>query len=253
MGFPSYEELMMATDWDGQFRSYLSTEAAFQILKGYQERNLIVPVVGDFAGPKALRGIGRYIRDHESVVSAFYVSNVEQYLFQDGRFDEFARNVATLPVDNRSSFIRSVWTRFGFTGTMEKLGVERRLLTAGENKGFLDPFSPQTEKQRAYAQTMLDQIHQQFIEVVKAGRKDKLKDTPDLFSGLVWNGQRGIEMGLADALGSLDFVAREVVKAEEIVDFTPHENIAERFAKRFGAATGQAIAKVLLQSGWTVR
>lgn len=127
---------------------------------------------------------------------------------------------------------------FGFTGAMEKLGVERRLLTAGENKGFLDPFSPQTEKQRAYAQTMLDQIHQQFIAVVKAGRGDRLKSTPDTFSGLFWTGQQAIELGLADQLGNLDYVAREIVKAEDIIDYTRHENVAERLAKRFGAAIG---------------
>ena len=109
---------------------------------------------------------------------------------------------------------------FGFTGTMEKLGVERRLITAGENKGFLDPFSPQTEQQRAYAQVLLDQIHEQFIAVVKAGRGERLKETPEIFSGLFWTGQQAIELGLADKLGSLDFVAREVVQAEEIIDYT---------------------------------
>ena len=134
---------------------------------------------------------------------------------------------------------------FGFTGTMEKLGVERRLLTAGENKGFLDPFSPQTEKHREYALTMLDQIHQQFIGVVKAGRGDRLKPTPETFSGLFWTGQQAIEMGLADKLGSLDFVAREVVKAEDIIDYTRRENVAERLAKRFGAAMGVGAAKAL--------
>ncbi|WP_119967211.1 S49 family peptidase [Simplicispira lacusdiani] len=127
---------------------------------------------------------------------------------------------------------------FGFTGTMEKLGVERRLLTAGENKGFLDPFSPQTEKQRAFAQTMLDQIHQQFITVVKEGRGERLKATQETFSGLFWTGQQAVELGLADQLGSLDFVAREVIKAEEIIDYTRRENVAERLAKRFGAAMG---------------
>ncbi|MBP3980473.1 MULTISPECIES: S49 family peptidase [unclassified Acidovorax] len=137
---------------------------------------------------------------------------------------------------------------FGFTGTMEKLGVERRLLTAGENKGFLDPFSPQTEKQREYALTMLDQIHQQFIGVVKAGRGDRLKPTPETFSGLFWTGQQAIEMGLADKLGSLDFVAREVVKAEDIIDYTRRENVAERLAKRFGAAMGVGAAKALAAS-----
>lgn len=127
---------------------------------------------------------------------------------------------------------------FGFTGTMEKLGVERRLLTAGENKGFLDPFSPQSEEQRAYAQAMLDQIHQQFIAVVKAGRGERLKPTPETFSGLFWTGQQSIDMGLADHLGSLDYVAREVVQAEEVIDYTRRDNVAERLAKRFGAAMG---------------
>jgi protease-4 len=127
---------------------------------------------------------------------------------------------------------------FGFTGLMDKLGVERRLMTAGENKGFLDPFSPQTEKQRAFAQTMLDQIHKQFIDVVKAGRGSRLKETPETFSGLFWSGQQAIELGLADQLGNLDFVAREVVKAEEIIDYTRRENVAERLVKRFGASIG---------------
>ena len=127
---------------------------------------------------------------------------------------------------------------FGFTGLMEKLGVERRLMTAGENKGFLDPFSPQTEKQRAYAQIMLDQIHKQFIDAVKAGRGTRLKQTPETFSGLFWSGQQAIELGLADQLGNLDFVAREVVKAEDIIDYTRRENVAERLVKRFGASIG---------------
>ena len=134
---------------------------------------------------------------------------------------------------------------FGFTGLMDKLGVERRLMTAGENKGFLDPFSPQTKTQRAYAQTMLDQIHQQFIQVVREGRGKRLKETPELFSGLFWTGQQSIELGLADALGSLDFVAREVVKAEDIVDYTRHENVAERLAKRFGAAVGEGAIRAM--------
>jgi protease-4 len=136
---------------------------------------------------------------------------------------------------------------FGFTGLMDKLGVERRLMTAGENKGFLDPFSPQTKTQRAFAQTMLDQIHQQFIQVVREGRGNRLKETPELFSGLFWTGQQAVQMGLADALGSLDYVAREVVKAEDIVDYTRHDNVAERLAKRFGAAIGEGAVKALRQ------
>ncbi len=134
---------------------------------------------------------------------------------------------------------------FGFTGLMDKLGVERRLLTAGENKGFLDPFSPMNETQRARAQNLLDTIHQQFIGVVKKGRGDRLKETPDTFSGLFWSGEQAVQMGLADQLGSLDYVARDVVKAEEIVDYTRRENVAERLAKRFGAAMGEGAMRAL--------
>jgi protease IV len=134
---------------------------------------------------------------------------------------------------------------FGFTGLMDKLGVERRLMTAGENKGFMDPFSPQTEKQRVFAQGLLDQIHQQFIQVVKTGRGTRLKENPDMFSGLFWTGQQAVEMGLADQLGNLDFVAREIVKAEEMVDYTRSENVAERLVKRFGAAMGEGAVRAI--------
>jgi protease-4 len=134
---------------------------------------------------------------------------------------------------------------FGFTGTMEKLGVERRLMTAGENKGFLDPFSPQTEAQRQHAQRLLDQIHRQFIDAVKQGRGERLKATPDTFSGLFWSGEQAVQLGLADGYGSLDGVARDVVKVEKVVDYTNKENIAERVAKRFGAAVGQGAVSAL--------
>ena len=134
---------------------------------------------------------------------------------------------------------------FGFTGLMDKLGVERRLMTAGENKGFLDPFSPQTDKQRAFAQTMLNQIHQQFIAVVKAGRGKRLKETPEMFSGLFWSGQQAIDLGLADQLGNLDYVAREIVKAEDIIDYTRRDNVAERLVKRFGASIGEGSVRAL--------
>jgi protease-4 len=130
---------------------------------------------------------------------------------------------------------------FGFTGLMDKLGVERRLLTAGENKGFLDPFSPQTERHRRHAQQMLDDIHQQFIDVVRKGRGDRLKESPELFSGLVWTGARAVAIGLADGFGNLDYVAREIVKAEEIVDYTERESVAERLARRFGAGAAQSL------------
>ena len=134
---------------------------------------------------------------------------------------------------------------FGFVGTLDKLGVERRLMTAGENKGFLDPFSPQSDKHREHAQKMLDQIHQQFIAVVRKGRGDRLKETPETFSGLFWTGEQAVQMGLVDHLGSVDSVARDVVKAEKLIDYTNKENIAERFAKRFGAAIGGGAVNAL--------
>ena len=134
---------------------------------------------------------------------------------------------------------------FGFTGLMEKLGVERRLLTAGENKAMLDPFSPANERQTQMAKAMLAQIHQQFIAVVKQGRGARLKETPETFSGLFWNGQQAVDNGLVDHLGNLDYVAREVVKAETIIDYTPRENFAERLAKRLGAAMGSGAVQAL--------
>ncbi len=145
---------------------------------------------------------------------------------------------------NKASLIGSIGVLmdgFGFTGGMEKLGIERRLLVAGKNKGFLDPFSPVDPKQTAYAQQMLEEIHQQFIQVVRQGRGKRLKETPDMFSGLIWTGEQGIALGLADALGSTESVARDVIKAENIVDYTPQEGFAERFAKRFGVAMAQTL------------
>lgn len=134
---------------------------------------------------------------------------------------------------------------FGFTGTMEKLGVERRLLTAGENKGFLDPFSPQQPKHLEHARSLLEDVHKQFIEVVRKGRGNRLKESPQTFSGLMWTGEQSIALGLADSLGSVDFVAREIVKAEHVRDFTQKSSLAERLAKRFGAASGEAMAGLL--------
>jgi len=141
---------------------------------------------------------------------------------------------------------------FGFTGTMEKLGVERRLITAGENKGFLDPFSAADPAQQKFAKQMLTEIHQQFIDVVRQGRGKRLKETPDTFSGLVWNGQRGVEMGLADGYGSIESVARDVIKVEKIVDFTMKESFADRLAKRFGAGVASALG-FAIQGGVSLR
>jgi len=135
---------------------------------------------------------------------------------------------------------------FGFTGTMDKLGVERRLLTAGENKGFLDPFSPQDAKQKEHAQVLLREIHKQFIEIVRRGRGTRLKETPDMFSGLMWTGNQSVRLGLADGFGTVGSVARDVIKADRIVEFTIKENIAERFAKRLRADSSQGVAGTLL-------
>jgi protease IV len=130
---------------------------------------------------------------------------------------------------------------FGFTGLMDKVGVERRLVTAGANKGFLDSFSPLNEEQKKFAQQMVGDIHQQFIDAVKKGRGQRLKENPEIFSGLVWTGARSIELGIADELGSLDSVARDVIKAETIQDFTSRENFAEKFARRVGASFGRSV------------
>jgi len=141
---------------------------------------------------------------------------------------------------NKASIVGSIGVLmdgFGFTGTMDKLGVERRLLTAGDNKGFLDPFSPQAPLHKEHAQVLLNDIHKQFIDVVKAGRGKRLKESPDMFSGLMWTGVQSVELGLADDFGSVDSVARDVVKAEKVLDYSVKDNIAERFAKRLGAST----------------
>ncbi len=142
---------------------------------------------------------------------------------------------------------------WGFTGAMEKLGVERRVLSAGQNKAFLDPFGPVDESQKQHAKSMLAEIHEQFIDVVRKGRGKRLKESPELFSGLMWTGAKSVDLGLADAFGSVDYVAREVIKAESIVDYTQKENIAERFAKRFGAGVASGLAKFSVLDGVTVR
>lgn len=142
---------------------------------------------------------------------------------------------------------------FGFTGTMEKLGVERRLLTAGENKGFLDPFSPQDTKQKEHAKVLLSEIHKQFIEVVRQGRGKRLKETPEIFSGLMWTGSQSIELGLADDYGTVDSVARDVIKADKILDYSVKENIAERFAKKLGADMAKNLVLRLSSEQATMR
>lgn len=138
---------------------------------------------------------------------------------------------------------------FGFNNFMDKLGIERRLHISGENKALFDPFSPESDKAKQYAQAMLDQIHEQFIDAVKAGRGTRLKDDPDLFSGLFWTGQKSVELGLADGFGDAGYVARDVLKAPDVVDYTVKENFADRVAHRFGASLGAAAVKTLISSG----
>ena len=151
---------------------------------------------------------------------------------------------------NKASIVGSIGVLmegFGFTGLMDKVGVERRLMTAGENKGFMDPFSPQSTQQKGYAQDMLNEVHQQFIDVVRQGRGKRLKETPETFSGLFWSGSKAVEIGLADGYGTVDTVARDELKAEDIIDYTQHEGLSERLLKKFGGAVGTA-AMASLQS-----
>lgn len=138
--FPTFEELALQSDWDGQRHSYLASEDRFRLVKDLQERNLVVPVVGNFAGPTALRGVGAWVRERGAAVSVFYVSNVEQYLFQDGVFEAFAENVATLPLSPGATFIRSVSDRFGYQG---------RQLWGDGRASALDPIGEFLEAYRA--------------------------------------------------------------------------------------------------------
>ena len=149
---------------------------------------------------------------------------------------------------NQASLVGSIGVLmegFGFVNTMEKLGVERRLLTAGAHKAMLDPYSPPKEEETRFMQGLLDQVHQQFISAVKAGRGGRLKETTDMFSGLVWTGEEGVKLGIADGFGNDDYVAREIIGAEELVDFTRQEQFLDRIAGKLGASFGQAIGSVV--------
>lgn len=171
--------------------------------------------------------------------AAYYIASAAQNIYVD-----------------RASIVGSIgvlMNGFGFTELMDKLGIERRLMTAGDNKGFMDPFSPTSEEQQRYAQMLLDDIHQQFIDVVRKGRGDRLQASPEVFSGLIWSGQRAVQMGLADELASLDQVARDVIQAENIIDYTRRENVAMRLARRFGAGVGESALLTLRDWGWVVR
>jgi protease-4 len=145
---------------------------------------------------------------------------------------------------NKASVVGSIgvlMAGFGFTEAMQRIGVERRLLTAGENKGFLDPYSPWGVKQKEHAETLLREIHEQFIGAVRKGRGERLRETPEMFSGLVWTGSQSMQLGLADDFGTVDSVARDVIKAEHILDYSVRENIAERVAKRLGADVAEGM------------
>jgi protease-4 len=155
----------------------------------------------------------------------------------------------------KGSIIGSIGVRmdnFGLVGLMEKLGIERRLITAGKNKALLDPFLPLDESHKQIAVDLITEIHNQFIAAVKEGRGKRLKETPDMFSGLIWSGAKSVELGLADGLGGLDYVAREVIKAEDIVDYTQKENLAEKFARRFGAGAMSALLEFSTRAGLNV-
>jgi protease-4 len=157
---------------------------------------------------------------------------------------------------DKASIIGSIGVRmdsFGFVGSMEKLGVERRLYTAGESKGFLDPFMPSKASDVEHVGKLLENIHEQFIGAVKEGRGERLQDSPELFSGLVWTGEEGIEMGLADAVGSAGYVAREVIGAEEIVDFTQEADLLKRITDRIGVAMARAMGGMVAGSDVTLR
>ena len=161
----------------------------------------------------------------------------------------FAAVAADKIYADKASIVGSIGVRmdgFGFVETMEKLGVERRLMTAGEHKAILDPFSPENNFEKRHVQALLDEIHQQFIDVVKEGRGDKLAKDENLFSGLFWTGEQALELGLVDGFGSASYVAREVVGVEEIRDYTLREDILSKFAGRLGAAIMKPVQEIFL-------
>jgi len=149
---------------------------------------------------------------------------------------------------NPSSLVGSIGVLmdgFGFVDGMQKLGVERRLFTAGAHKAMLDPFSPSKDDETQYIQGLLNQVHQQFIGAVKAGRGDRLKENPDMFSGLVWTGEEGVKLGIVDGVGNQDYVAKELIGAETQVDFSRQEHLLDKIAGKLGASFGQTIGSLV--------
>ncbi len=185
--------------------------------------------------------IQRLKQDHESIPLYAVVSDVAA----SGGY--FVAAAADRIYVNKSSLVGSIGVRldaFGFVDMMDKLGIERRLLTAGENKALFDPFLPEQPEQKAHLQSMLDQVHGHFIEAVKQGRGDRLADDQDIYSGLIWSGESSIELGLADDYGTRRSAAREF-EAEDIVDFTPKADLLQRIAKRIGSSAGERISESL--------
>lgn len=196
------------------------------------------PVQSGIIHDEILRLRAKYPEKHLHVV-------VEEICASGGYYVAVAGDKIFVDKASLVGSVGVIMNGFGVTGLMDKLGIERRAITAGKNKALLDPFSKEDPKQKAFVQEMLSEVHQQFIKVVRDGRGDRLKETPEMFSGLVWNGAKSVELGLTDALGTVDGVAREVFKAPEVVDYTMKDNLAERVAKRFGAAMGESVAKVM--------
>ena len=192
--------------------------------------------------------IRRLREEHESVPLYVVVADIAA----SGGY--FVAAAADRIYVNKSSLVGSIGVRldsFGFVDLMEKLGVERRLLTAGDNKALLDPFLPEQATQKAHLQQVLNQVHAHFIDAVKRGRGDRLVESEELFSGLVWSGESALALGLADAYGTRHSVAREL-SAEDIVDFTPRQNLLMRIADRIGASVGQQVGETL-SGGFNVR
>ena len=186
--------------------------------------------------------IKRLRKEHEDIPMYVVVSDIAA----SGGY--FVASAADKIYVNKSSLVGSIGVRmdsFGLVGLIEKMGIERRLLTAGENKGLMDPFLPSNEKQKQHLQDMLDQVHQHFITAVKEGRGDRLKDQPGLFSGLIWSGEEAIKLGLVDGYGSSEYIARNVIEEEDIVDFASKDLLLDRLAERVGAAFSHAFTTQL--------
>lgn len=157
---------------------------------------------------------------------------------------------------DKASIVGSIGVRmdsFGFVGGMEKLGIERRLYTAGESKGFLDPFSPARDSDIEHINAVLNNIHEQFITAVREGRGERLQDDPELFSGLIWTGEEGLELGLVDAIGSAGYVAREVIGEEEVVDYSQEPDLLERLTNRIGVAMAKGLSELMVNGAGAIR